>query len=210
MKRFCVIARDYEHHVPRSHDATDHSQSDIFKGIQSLKDQEFKDFSVVICHDGPKDRSYEDEGIDFGDLDVHIINTPTHLGNWGHHSADYAMRYAYEHELGQYFVQFNIDNVFYPDAFRVIDQALTQAEQDGVEIVIFGIRHWKAAQGRYFSGNPPKLYNIDSMQLVASRAVWKNMQFWFSQVEVSDGIIYQAMCLRHPFATIDNELGINF
>jgi hypothetical protein len=55
--RFSIIAVDYEKHVPRA---------GMVRGLESLAKQTFKDFELVICHDGPKETPYEDE-IDFKD-----------------------------------------------------------------------------------------------------------------------------------------------
>ena len=193
--KFSVIAVDYEHHVPR----------DGFRnGIKSLADQTFKDFELIICHDGPKTTPYEEE-INFEELGLNpiIINTPEHMHHWGHFSRDMAMRQA----SGQYFVQFNIDNVFYPDAFEKISNKLDESEED---IVIFQVRHFKAFGGNPFRGIPPVINNIDCMQLVASRKIWEDINFWYRYEGESDGLIYQDMCSRYPWVELPECLGDNY
>jgi hypothetical protein len=66
------------------------------RGLQSLADQTFKDYELIICHDGPKSIPYENE-IDFKEmgLDPIIINTEQWHGRFGHPSRDKAMRYSY-------------------------------------------------------------------------------------------------------------------
>lgn len=194
--RFSIIAVDYENHVPR----------DGFRsGIESLANQTFKDFELIICHDGPKETPYEDE-IDFEALGLKpiIINTPEHMADWGHPSRDMAMRQA----TGEFFIQFNIDNIFYPEAFEKIDQKLTDAE---TQILIFHILHFKVNNGSVpFSGIPPVVASIDAMQLVAHRDIWKEVGYWYRNDFCADGYIYQDMCMRHPWAELPEVLGNNY
>ena len=213
MTRFCVISRDYEYHVPREHNPNEVSSTSIRRGLASLGNQTFQDFNVVICHDGPKEKTYEQEGIDFKELGIepHIINTPTHYANYGHESADFAMRYAYENNLGDYYIQHNIDNEFFPEAFELISNAIDTYNRD---VIIFEIYHWKIhhedAMSIPFTGLPPILHSIDSMQLVAHRSIWKDLGFWNSKAFDSDGIHYEDICKKHSYHHIPIVLGHNF
>lgn len=208
-KRFCIIAVDYEYHVPREHDDRFIDSTSIMRGLESLGAQTFKDFNVVICHDGPKQVPYEDEGIDFNELglDPYVINTENRWSDWGHSSRDFAMEYAYENNLGEYYIQFNIDNELFPQALQVLSDAIDSSEN---EIFIFPVHHWKASGGDIFRGVPPRLCNIDCMQLVAHKNVWKSVGMWYNKDAMSDGIIYQDMCERFPWTEVQECLGHNF
>ena len=85
--KFGIIAVDYENHVPRQ---------GMIDGLQSIANQTYKNFDIVICHDGPKAKPYSEE-IDFAGMGLspHIINTPNWMGEWGHYSRDLALTYAY-------------------------------------------------------------------------------------------------------------------
>lgn len=200
MARFGIIAVDYEYHVPRN---------GMVRGIQSIADQSYKEFDLIICHDGPKDKPYEDE-VDFKkmDLNPYIINTEYQNGQWGHYSRDFAMRYAYENlPECDYYIQFNIDNYFEPNAFEKINEAI---EKNNAEIVIFPVRHWKAVGGRIFPGIPPIEYSIDAMQLVAHKSIWEKSNFWYNKEETSDGKIYEKMCKEYKFYAVSECLGDNY
>jgi len=193
--KFSVIATDYEKHVNRNN---------MVKGLRSLADQGFKDFELVIVHDGPKEVPYEQE-VDFEVMGLNpvILNTPERMNNWGHSSRDLGMRNA----SGQYYIQFNIDNRFVPYAFGVISDKLDAVEED---IVIFQVNHWKAAGGHPFRGIPPKHCFIDCMQLVASAEIWKEIGYWYRTEGTSDGLIYEDMCNRYPWSELPMLLGENF
>ena len=217
MKRFAVIAVDYEHHVPRSHNAlesyefhTYHSNStSIHRGLKSLADQTFKDFNLIICHDGPKDVEYMDEGIDLNAMGLSgmIINTPIRNKNWGHSSRDYAMKNAYENNLGEYYIQFNIDNEFFPNAFEEINRAI---EENDEKVFTFPVHHWKAMGGEVLLGTRPEVGYIDAMQLVAHRDVWKDINFWHNDHQISDGILYEEICSKNKWRHIPACMGHNF
>ena len=217
MTRFCVISRDYEHHVPREHNPEDVTSTSIHRGLASLGNQTFKDFNVLICHDGPKEKTYEQEGIYFEKLGIqpYVLHTSKRNGVWGHASADYAMRFAYEHNLGDYYIQHNIDNEFFPEAFQKINNALNRMEE---KIVIFQIYHWKIypptqhlkAVDNPLTGLPPRRQHIDAMQLVAHKDIWREVGFWHSTEEEADGIIYEDMCKRFPYRYMPIVLGQNF
>ena len=195
MPKFSIIAVDYDKHVPRD---------GMRKGLESLARQTFKDFELIICHDGPKEDPYEYDPIleELG-LKAVILNTPEYMNNWGHSSRDLAMRSA----VGDYFIQFNIDNIFYDNALERINQKLEEVNE---EIVIFQVIHHKAAGGAVFRGVPPRHCFIDAMQLVASKKIWTEIGFWYRLEGTSDGLIYEDMCNRYPWVELPECLGVNF
>ena len=198
--KFGIIAVDYEHHVPRS---------GMIEGLKTITNQTYQNFDIVICHDGPKSYDYSEEA-GFNELGItpHIINTPEWMGEWGHYSRDYAMRYAYENMPDcDYYIQFNIDNQFEPHAFETIKNKIEDTESG---IIIFTVRHYKAAGGQPFRGIPPVNCNIDVMQLVAHKDIWADTGFWYRYEGTSDGFIYEKMCSENSWVNIEECLGDNF
>ena len=171
MPKFSIISTDYEPHVPRDR---------MLEGLKSLGAQTFKDFELIIVHDGPKPTSqeeYDDAGIDFKYLetDKHygIYGTNETLGGygWGHHSRSLGLRNA----TGDYIIHFNIDNILYPDALEKIAKKIDQTKS---EIVIFVCKHEKF-NVEYFSGLPPVMGKIDLLQCVASKKAWDSIGGWY-------------------------------
>lgn len=203
MKKFCVIAVDREGYVPRD------GSINIQNGLMSLENQTFKDFNVVICHDGPKTISYEEEGVLPPDtkIDFTFLNTPEPMSSFGNYSRDLALRYAYDNNLGEYYIHHNIDNEFFPDAFQNISDAIDNNEED---IFIFPIHHWKMLGGGILTGVPPVVFSIDNMQLVAHRDIWKEVGFWYNKHRHSDGYIFEDMCRRYPWKHIPKCIGHNY
>jgi len=195
MPKFSIIAVDYEFHVARP---------GMRAGLDSLAAQHFDDFEIVYVHDGPKGIPIEQE-YDLSKFKhpVKILNTPEHMGHWGHYSRDFGMRHA----SGEYFIQFNIDNVFYPEALQIISNTLDASPEN---MAIFAVRHFKAAGGNVFSGLPPINCHIDAMQLVAHKSVWENVGYWYTYEGTSDGIIYERICMEYPYVHIPQCLGENY
>jgi len=213
MPKFSIIAVDYEFHVPRQ---------GMVGGLKSLAAQTFKDFEIIIVHDGPKTIPYEEELGDVLDgLDVTFTSTPVHCNNWGHSSRDSGMRIA----KGEYIVHFNIDNMLYPFALEEINNSIDEV----YPIIIFPIIHHKInalrrgynldqyARGEVpetrdivFNGIPPVLANIDVLQFVARKDVWENAGYWYNLTEQSDGIIYSELCRDNNYKALSRVLGENF
>lgn len=233
MKKFCIIAVDYENHVPRT--PLDELQKDedieigtyvdfikvtsIHKGLKSISEQRYKDFNFIICHDGPKEKSYEEDGVNFQELGIDpiIINTPERKNNWGHSSRDFALKYAYENNLGEYFVLMNLDNVLYDNALEELSKSID--ENKDCSIFIYNIiqskdRNWNNYKEfwhpRLLRGVPVKLGAIDAMQLVAHRTFWKQINFWYDDSQLSDGIIYEKNVSNKKYKEVFRVLGINY
>lgn len=201
MPKFSVIATDYEFHVPRN------GTPSLNRGLMSLIDQTFSDFEILLIHDGPKSISYDEEldRIILEDKRIRYLNTPEKMPRetWGHHSRDYGMRLA----NGQYFIHFNPDNYFVPNAFEKISTTLDSVTQD---ILIYQIRHHGFLKGGVLSGLPPVEYNIDALQLVAHRDIWESVGYWHDYSYNADGLIYQDMCQKYPWTWIPDVLGDNY
>lgn len=204
MKKFCFISVDYENHVPRGEQTPS-----IHNGLQSIAAQTFKDFNLIICHDGPKERTYEEEGINFKTLGLEpiILNTPERMNDWGHSSRDFAMKYAYENNLGEYYIQHNIDNVFYSHALETLNKDIS--ENPAFNIFIFNIIHMKLG-GSVLRGIPPAHCQIDAMQMVAHKDIWRDSGFWYNKENSSDGMIYQDICSKNIWLEVPVVLGINY
>lgn len=202
MKKFCIISVDKEGYVPRD------GHPSIKYGLKSLEDQTFKDFHVIIAHDGPKSNTYQEEGIlsDETNFDFTVLNTPLEMGDYGNWSRDMAMRYAYENNLGEYYIHHNIDNEFFPHALQTISDAIDNSED---KIFIFQEYHHKDG-GDILTGIPPVLFKIDCMQLVAHKDIWKEVNFWYDKHPLSDGYIYEELCKKYSWTEIPFCLGHNY
>lgn len=203
MKKFCIISVDRDDYVPRF------GHPSIKNGLQSLENQTFKDFNVIIAHDGPKKISHYDEGVIDANTNLNItfLNMEEPMGAYGNYSRDYAMKYAYENNLGEYFLHHNIDNEYFPDALENINNAITENSEN---VFIFPIHHWKMLNGGILSGIPPIVCKIDAMQLVAHRDIWKSIDFWYNKHDLSDGYLYQEICEKYPWRHIDKCIGHNY
>lgn len=195
MKKFSIIAVDYEFHVPRP---------GMKQGLNSLLNQTFDDYELLIAHDGPKGLKYQDEFdlTQFKNKPI-VMNTNQRYNDWGHTLRDTAMKLA----SGEYFFHFNIDNQLYPNCLETISQKIDDTSSS---VVIFSIKHFKAAGDTKFTGLPPTHCHIDAIQLVAHRNVWKNIGYWYNKETTSDGIIYERICNEYPYVHIDEILAENY
>lgn len=202
MPKFSIIAVDYENHVPRD---------GMVRGLDSISNQLDKDYEIIIVHDGPKKISYEEE-YDFSKLEnVKFLNTPERMNDWGHSSRDLGMRNA----TGEYYINFNIDNILYEDALLKINNSTYLSKR---KIFIFPILHWKIGalyeiQETPFllEGLPVEQGKIDVMQFVAHKDLWRKQNYWYDKSENSDGLIYKKMYREHGGAYyIGTVLGENF
>jgi len=201
MTRFSIIATDYEPYVPRDR---------MLEGLNSLAAQTFKDFELIIVHDGPKSTSqeeYDDAGMDFK-----YLETDKHYGiygkeefyagyGWGHHSRDLGIRAA----TGDYIINFNIDNILYPQALEKIDEQLQKSRSD---ILVFACTHEKF-KINYFSGIPPVMGKVDMLQCVISKKAWDSIGGWYRYDHSADGFLMQELVEKYGYVHINEVLGDN-
>lgn len=202
MPKFTVIATDAENHVPRNK---------MKQGVDSLFKQTFKDFELLIIHDGPRVGSYNNE-LDNVPENTGFICTDQHYGiygleefyagyGWGHHSRDLGLKMA----QGDYILHFNIDNILYPQALQTISDKINKTR---AEIVVFACKHEKF-DIQYFSGIPPVMGKVDLLQCVASKKAWDSIGGWYRYDHSADGYLFQEMVAKYGYVHIPEVLGEN-
>ena len=104
------------------------SDEKFLEGMRSILQSTYKNFEVLVYHDGPTSRpipkSFKSE-YDQHNIDYKIKETKTRYNDWGHTLRDLGIREA----KGDYIVHFNPDNVLFPDALSGLAHALFLARQ---------------------------------------------------------------------------------
>jgi len=201
MTRFSIVATDYEPYVPRNR---------MIEGLKSLGHQTFTDFELIIVHDGPKPTSSSEYSEAIGNY--RYLETDKHYGvygteefyagyGWGHHSRDLGMRES----VGEYIINFIIDNILYPNALEKIDNKLKRTNAD---CLVFACKHEKFGIN-YFSGIPPVMGKVDMLQCVISRSAWESIGWWYRYDHSADGFIFQELVKRYGYVHIPEVLGEN-
>ena len=199
MPKFTVIATDAENHVPRNK---------MKQGVQSILNQTFNDYELLIIHDGTRSNKFE---LDLPD-NAKLLETEQFYGiygleefyagyGWGHHSRDLGLKMA----KGEYIIHFNIDNILYPQALQTISDKIDKTK---AEIVVFACKHEKF-DIQYFSGIPPVMGKVDLLQCVASKKAWDSIGGWYRYDHSSDGYLFQEMIDRYGYVHIPEVLGEN-
>ena len=222
--RFSVIVVHYDGVID---DATLH------RGLGSLEAQTFRDFDVLLYHDGPTRRPLDTAALRrrYPRL-ARVTTTLVRHNDWGHSLRDMGIRAA----TGQYIVHFNADNVLYPFALEEVDRELRRdrgvfftgdlsAVFDANDIVVFAVLMrgmnsdgrivWRDRQApgggglpaMIATGYPAQLYNIDCMQLVMRRTTWLAEGGWSDRTENADGVLYGRLVARYGARYVSRILG---
>ncbi len=210
MPLFSVIVIHYQPTIPHP----------IFmRGIKSLQVQTFKDFEILVYHDGPlTDASAE--------MPVPVRCMEKRYNDWGHSLRDRGIREA----TGDYILHFNADNILYPHGLAEIAKEIHRQPRlqdqtgkilDPNDIIIFPVAMvgLQRVNGRvmqfkgsppFFSiltGNPPVVQNIDCMQLVMKRSLWLAEGGWADKRELSDGFQYQRFAAKYGYREVGPVCG---
>jgi len=201
------------------------SDEQFLQGMNSLVNQTYRDFEILVYHDGPISRPIPN--IDFPNVKIKV--TEKRFNDWGHSLRDMGIREA----QGEYILHFNPDNILYKNALEsIFKQSQKQYfyNKDGIEyiyplpndIIIFPIlmrgvqsngvglwRNKKNAEKDYmiFTGYPPLKYNIDCMQLVMKRSLWIENDGWKDKSEDSDGNMYEPFVQKYKARYCSEVLG---
>lgn len=189
------------------------------RGIQSLLDQTYQDFEVLIYHDGPTQRPIPDLWKQFGDRSKLTV-TKKRENNWGHGNRDRGIKAS----VGEYILHFNPDNILYSNALEEIKQKSedTCSFNTTDKIIVFPvIMRGMQTNGSYlwrekdksdklsiiFTGYPTTKNNIDALQLVMHNQLWYKYGGWYDKTEQSDGNMYPRFVYENGARYCSNILG---
>lgn len=216
MPRFSIIVPHYDGAI------TDEL---FIEGMDSIESQTFKDFEVLIYHDGPLSRPLPD--LSKYTFDYKFRETKTRYNDWGHSLRDLGIKEA----TGEYILHFNPDNILFPDALEYVDYKI-DIKKNGFnippEIVIgslilegvvcqSGIDRVGGVLQRTFNkdhlyilpGNPPVQDNVDCMQVIISKKLWLSIGGWYDKSERSDGLIYHKVCKDNFWVHTGRIIGVH-
>ena len=101
--------------MPHFHKCTPHNR--FIRAIESIRSQSFRDWELLIYHDGPIDDenvlNYREDIIK--DSRIKFTITSRNHADWGHSLRDIGIRAA----QGVYIINTNSDNLFYNNAFAI-------------------------------------------------------------------------------------------
>jgi glycosyltransferase involved in cell wall biosynthesis len=191
--KFSIIVPHYDQSI----------SDELFRrGMNCLLEQTFKDFEVLVYHDGPTSRDIPMPDDDRFKLRV----TDKRENNWGHGNRNRGIKKS----KGEWIIHFNPDNVLYPYALEEINAKANhklpqELDYSGEDIIIFPIKMmgmqcngkcvWReienaSTRSMIFTGYPTMKYNIDAMQLVMKKNRWISYKGWYDTTEESDGNMY--------------------
>jgi glycosyltransferase involved in cell wall biosynthesis len=214
MPRFSVILIHYQGVI---------SHREFWRCYQSLANQTYQDFELLVYHDGPLlDASLA--------LPVEVRCMDRRYNDYGHSLRDRGIREA----AGDYIVHMNADNLLYPNALEEISATIDRAPRifstqnhqplDTDNIIIYGIlSHNMMRLGNQamkttghpewqliLSGNPPRRWYIDAMQLVMKRSLWLAEGGWYDKTLESDGVMYEKFAAKYGYRSVEKILGEHF
>lgn len=199
------------------------------RAIRCLMVQTFKDFELILLHDGPKQNPYDEElnAEELAFID-RIVISEKRLNDWGHSHRDHGIRIA----NGEYIIHFNADNVLYPHALErlafhadkelppIHDAQGTIKNSNNALIysiymkgVVFCNGHYSRRLGQeeeyatIMTGIPTRFRNIDCMQLVMKRECWLTENGWHDKSRNSDGIMYPEFVKKYGARYLPELLG---
>ena len=209
----------------------------LCEGMDSLSQQTYKNFEVLLYHDGPVSRPLPK----FGgyNLDLKIKETKKRYNDWGHSLRDLGIREA----TGDFIVHFNPDNLLNPNALKhmvntrelyssvAIHEKLNLSNSDKTHddfkqcydviinpcIMEGTIRLPNGSLYRtkdpkhqlILDGFPVMPFNIDCMQVVASRKIWLEIGGWYDKSETSDGPILSRIYNKYGGIYTQGIMGVH-
>jgi hypothetical protein len=159
-------------------------------------------------------------------MPIKVVETERQFKDWGNSLRDKGIREA----SGEYIIHFNVDNYLYPNALeeisKEIDRPCRLFDQNGDakdtnDIIIYPViyRGWQVNSGipyllkdrpdlfTIFTGVPPVVGNIDSMQLVMRRDLWVREGGYYDKSPNGDGIMYEQFAKKYGYRTVGMVLG---
>jgi len=228
--RFSIICPHYDQSI------TDEL---FLEGMQSLDNSSYKNFEVLIYHDGPTSRPIPD--LSKFSFKYRYKATNTRYNDWGHSLRDLGIREA----EGEYIVHFNPDNIISEIGLQAISDTIdkirfihdnfseeTFTSYDSIKddvivspVILEGTlnfgppnnekglnclqRTFNPSDIAFLLGVPPSPNQIDCMQLVAKRSVWLTEGGWYDKSEKSDGVIYHRLGYKYGYVGCGVPIGVH-
>lgn len=213
MPRFSIIVVHYQGTVSR----------EIYqRGIDSILAQTFKDYELLVYHDGPLLDPDAPTPVPFR-------CTEKRHDDWGHSLRDRGIREA----TGDYILHFNADNLIYPNTLQVLDEVSREPNRifnpqgqalDNAGILIFPIVmhdhaiflskfiHLGKNSGAkmIMPGNPPVQNFVDCLQVVVRRDIWLAEGGWSSKARDSDGVLIERLTRKYGYRGVGAVLGEHY
>ena len=173
----------------------------FLEGMDSILKSTYKNFEVLVYHDGPTSRPIPQSFksvYDYHNIDYKIRETKTRYNDWGHSLRDLGIREA----KGKYILHFNPDNILYPDVLEGIstlddDIIICPIILEGTVRTNKGMLRTHNPQHKVLmDAYPPVHQNIDAMQLVMKTDLWRKFGGWYDKSEQADGLMYQQFCQK--------------
>ena len=201
--RFTIVMTHYQGCI-------DHDR--FIKCIESLNNQEFKDFELLCFHDGP----LLDESVE---LPCEVQFTEERYNDWGHTLRNIGIEQA----EGEYIIHTNSDNIFYPNALKELDKRIRLdnpsmviyfvkmmgMEKDWVKNIIKYDNPRDYSKWHLLMGYPLEYGNLDCMQLVMKTDLWKK-ETWYDTREQGDGVMYQKFGQKYDYKYVHKILGEHY
>jgi glycosyltransferase involved in cell wall biosynthesis len=186
------------------------SEEVVQRFIDSLKEQSFKDFEVLVVHDGPY--HYEPQ-FDIEGLNIRFINTPIRENVWGHNARDWGIKRS----KGDYVLVTNVDNVYY----NVLDILAKNIKANGcpvfvtTKVLMMGMNpNVSYDEPRDYSkslelSGEPRFCAIDMMQLVIKGDIMRSVGWWSRHV-ASDGLVAETLNKKFGHTKIPVIIGEHY
>lgn len=196
--------------------------------MDSLSQQTYKNFEVLIYHDGPVSRPFPN--LDGYGIDYKFKETKKRYNDWGHSLRDLGIREA----TGDFIVHFNPDNLLLPTALQTMVETREMYKEiihpnhpkiaiTALDVIINPCllegtvrlpdgTVYRTRDPRHrllLDGFPVFPFNIDCMQLVASRKIWLEMGGWYDKSETSDGHILSAIYKKYQGIYTQQVMGVH-
>ncbi len=189
--------------------------------LQNIEDQTFRDFEVLLYHDGPESRTPVD--LSKYTYPITYKATESRYNDWGHTQRDMGIREA----SGEFIIHMNSDNVMYSQMLQKLyecseDTALNgfcgtgiiiypiykcSVILNGLQLTTFKDRRNFIDRKVIYSGFPAMQNFIDAMQLVMLRELWISEGGWYDKSMASDGVMYQKFVRKHKAKYVGEVLG---
>jgi len=181
----------------------------VKRAIGCVQAQSIREWEHLICSDGEFDFAIDQYVKALDDDRVHYCCTRERVeGSYGNLARDQMLKVA----QGEYVVFFDDDNLVSPE---YLEKMTAAAELVGADFAVCRCLHFGPLQEYLgpppvvLSGVPPKLYEIDTLQVLVRREVmqgvgWSNEFGYFT-----DGNTFEAMAKDHVYAEVPETLAFH-